>query len=920
MTIAPTPKPEAWSRLDPSQDIYQYTANPLKSIFAPKNVAVIGATEKEGSVGRTILWNLISSPFGGAVFPINPKRPSLLGIKAYPSIKDVPDQIDLAVIVTPATSIPDLITECVEAGVKGAIVISAGFKETGPEGVELERRMLENARKGGIRIVGPNCLGVMSPISGINATFAAGMARKGNVAFISQSGALCTAVLDWSFKEDVGFSHFVSVGSMLDVDWGDLIYYLGDDPHTESIVIYMETIGDARSFISAAREVALTKPIIVIKPGRTEGAARAAASHTGSLTGSDEVLEAAFRRAGVLRVERISEIFSMAEVLGRQPRPKGPRLTILTNAGGPGVLATDTLLTTGGELAEISQETMDKLSEFLPASWSHNNPIDIIGDASPERYAKSLEVAAQDPNSDGLLVILTPQAMTDPTATAEALKAYAKTYDKPILASWSGGKEVAAGEAILNKVGIPTFEYPDDAAQAFTYMWHSMSNLKTLYETPSLPDDDDGAGPDREKAQAIINHARETGRDLLTEAESKQLLAAYGIPTTPTLIATSAKEAGKMAAELGFPVVVKLHSETVTHKTDVGGVKLNLQDSAAVEAAFKEIKKSVTELAGAEHFLGVTVQPMIKVEGYELIIGSSIDPQFGPVLLFGTGGQLVEVFKDRALALPPLNTTLARRMIERTKMYTALKGVRGRKPVDMDALEKLLVRFSQLVVEQRWIKELDINPLIASPDGLMALDGRVVLHPVGMAESELPKLAIRPYPNRYVSHWTTKNGQDVIIRPIRAEDEPLMQSFHATLSDRSVYLRYLSPMLLSERVTHERLSRVCHSDYSREIVLVVEVETNGGRAITAVGRLSKFRGEDEEARISLLVSDKFQGQGIGMELVKRLIKVGKREKIKAIIAIMSPENETMKALCQKTGFSGFTANAKTEMVEASITL
>ncbi len=919
MTQTPTPKPEEWSRLDPSQDIYQYTANPLKSIFAPKNVAVIGATEKEGSVGRTILWNLISSPFGGAVFPINPKRPSLLGIKAYPSIKDVPDQVDLAVIVTPSTGIPDLITECVEAGVKGAIVISAGFKETGPEGVELERRMLENARKGGMRIVGPNCLGVMSPVSGINATFAAGMARKGNVAFISQSGALCTSVLDWSFKEDVGFSHFVSVGSMLDVDWGDLIYYLGDDPHTESIVIYMETIGDARSFISAAREVALTKPIIVIKPGRTEGAARAAASHTGSLTGSDEVLEAAFRRAGVLRVERISEIFSMAEVLGRQPRPKGPRLTILTNAGGPGVLATDTLLTTGGELAEVSQATMDKLSEFLPASWSHNNPIDIIGDASPDRYAKSLEVCAQDPNSDGLLVILTPQAMTDPTATAEALKAYAKTYDKPILASWSGGKEVAAGESILNKAGIPTFEYPDDAAQAFTYMWQSMSNLSTLYETPNLSDDN-GAGPDREKAQEIIDHVRKTGRDLLTEAESKQLLAAYGIPTTPTLIATEAKEAGKMAAELGFPVVVKLHSETVTHKTDVGGVKLNLQNAAAVETAFNEIKKSVSELAGAEHFLGVTVQPMIKVEGYELIIGSSIDPQFGPVLLFGTGGQLVEVFKDRSLGLPPLNTTLARRMIERTKIYTALKGVRGRKPVDLDALEKLLVRFSQLVVEQPWIKELDINPLIASPDGLMALDGRVVLHPAGTTESELPKLAIRPYPNQYVTSWTTKKGQEVAIRPIRAEDEPLMLHFHETLSDRSVYLRYLSPMLLSERVTHERLSRVCHSDYSREIVLVVESEMNGERAISAVGRLTKFRGEDQEARISLLVSDKFQGEGMGTELVKRLIAVAKPEKIQTIIAVMSPENETMNAICQKTGFSGFTKNAKTEMVEAFINL
>ena len=918
MTPTSTPKTEGWSNLDPAQDIYQYTENPLTSIFAPKNVAVIGATEKEGSVGRTILWNLISSPFGGAVFPINPKRPSLLGIKAYPSIKDVPDQVDLAVIVTPSTSIPDLVSECVDAGVKGAIVISAGFKETGPDGVELERRMLENARKGGLRIVGPNCLGVMSPVSGLNATFAAGMAHKGNVAFISQSGALCTAVLDWSFKEDVGFSHFVSVGSMLDVDWGDLIYYLGDDPHTKSIVIYMETIGDARSFISSAREVASSKPIIVIKPGRTEGAARAAASHTGSLTGSDEVLEAAFRRAGVLRVERISEIFSMAEVLGRQPRPKGPRLTILTNAGGPGVLATDTLLTTGGELAEVSKETMDKLSEFLPASWSHNNPIDIIGDASPDRYAKSLEVAAQDPNSDGLLVILTPQAMTDPTATAESLKAYAKSYDKPILASWSGGREVAAGEAILNKAGIPTFEYPDDAAQAFTYMWQSQSNLRTLYETPSLTDDD-GAGPDRETAKAIIDHARKTGRDLLTEAESKQLLAAYGIPTTPTLIATKAKEAGKMAAELGFPVVVKLHSETITHKTDVGGVILNLQTPTEVEDAFKAIQKSVTEKAGAEHFLGVTVQPMVKVEGYELIIGSSIDPQFGPVLLFGTGGQLVEVFKDRSLGLPPLNTTLARRMIERTKIYKALKGVRGRKPVDMDALEKLLVRFSQLVVEQPWIKELDINPLIASPEGLMALDGRVVLHSSSTAESDLPKLAIRPYPTHYISKWTTKKGQKVTIRPIRAEDEPLMICFHETLSDRSVYLRYLSPMLLNQRVMHERLAHVCHSDYSREIVLVVETDKDAGRCISAVARLSKFRGEDKEARLSLLVSDNYQGEGMGLELVKRLIEVAKKEKITKIIAVMSKENEAMKVLCEKTGFS-FVTNAKTEMIEASLNL
>lgn len=919
MTTPEVPVNTTWSKFDPSHDVYQYTTNPLQSIFAPKNVAVIGATEKEGSVGRTILWNLISSPFGGAVFPINPKRSSLLGIKAYPTIKDVPDQVDLAVIVTPSTTIPGIITECVNVGVKGAIVISAGFKEIGPAGVELERQVLENAKKGGMRIVGPNCLGVMNPMSGLNATFAAGMARKGHVAFISQSGALCTAVLDWSFKENVGFSAFVSVGSMLDVDWGDLIYYLGDDPHTDSIVIYMESIGDARSFLSAAREVSLSKPIIVIKPGRTEGAARAAASHTGSLTGSDEVLDAAFRRAGVLRVDSISEIFSMAEVLGRQPRPKGPRLTILTNAGGPGVLATDTLITKGGELATISLETMTKLNEFLPSAWSHNNPIDIIGDADPQRYAKSLEVAAQDPNSDGLLVILTPQAMTDPTATAEALKSYAKSYDKPILASWSGGKEVAVGEAILNKAGIPTFEYPDDAAQAFTYMWQSYFNLKTLYETPSLPDDE-GGGPDREKAKAIIDHVRESGRELLTEAESKQLLAAYGIPTTPTLIARSAKEAGEMAAKLGFPIVAKLHSETITHKTDVGGVILNLHTPAEVEAAFDAIQASVSEKAGPEHFLGVTVQPMIKMEGYELIIGSSIDPQFGPVLLFGTGGQLVEVYKDRALALPPLNTTLSRRMIERTKIYTALKGVRGRKPVDLDALEKLLVRFSQLVVEQRWIKELDINPLIASPEGLLALDGRVVLFNKETNERSLPKLAIRPYPNRYVGKWTMRDGREVIIRPIRAEDEPLMQRFHEKLSDRSVYLRFLSPMLLSDRVTHERLSRVCHSDYDREIALVVEGEDEGERSIFAVGRLSKFQGDDEEARLSLLVSDRFQGHGIGIELVRRLIAAAKHEKIKRIVSVMSRENEAMQKLCRQAGFSSFSTNSETGMIEASLSL
>ncbi|HEX5914062.1 MAG TPA: CoA-binding protein, partial [Rubrobacter sp.] len=499
---------------DPAHDVLGYERQQLDAIFRPETVAVIGATERPGSVGRTIMWNLVSSPFGGTVFPVNSRKPNVLGVKAYPSVSEVPARVDLAVIVAPATAVPEIIRECVEAEVGGAVIISAGFRETGSEGAELERQVLEEARRGRMRIVGPNCLGVMKPPTGLNATFAGAIARPGNVALLSQSGALLTAILDQSFMENIGFSALVSAGSMMDVGWGDLIHYLGDDPQTKSIVIYMESVGDARSFLSAAREVALTKPIIVIKAGRTEAAGKAAASHTGSLTGSDEVLDAAFSRSGVLRVDEISELFGMAEVLGKQPRPKGPRLTILTNAGGPAVLATDALIGNGGELTEISQETMGALNEFLPAPWSHGNPVDVLGDADPDRYAKTLETAAGDPKSDGLLVILTPQDMTDPTATAERLAPYANTTRKPVLASWMGGPAVAAGESILNGAGIPTFDYPDTAARAFTNMWKYTYNLRSIYETPE-PAEEESA--DRGRAEEIIARVRDSGRTILTE-------------------------------------------------------------------------------------------------------------------------------------------------------------------------------------------------------------------------------------------------------------------------------------------------------------------------------------------------------------------------------------------------------------------
>jgi acetyltransferase len=883
-----------------SSSVIEQDEHPLDVFFSPKNIAVIGATETAGSVGRTTLWNLISSPFGGTVFPINLKRKSVLGIRAYRSILDVPEPVDLAVVVTPAPSVPGVIHECGQVGVKGAIVISAGFKELGPEGLALEQKVLQEARAGGLRIIGPNCLGLMCPPTGVNATFARGMASPGSVGFISQSGALCTAVLDWSFESRVGFSAFLSIGSMVDVDWGDLIQYLGRDPRTRSILIYMESIGDARSFLSAAREVALSKPIIVIKAGRTTAGRKAAASHTGALTGSDDVLDAAFRRVGVLRVNRISDLFYMAEVLAKQPRPKGPRLTILTNAGGPAVLATDALIETGGEIAEVGEETLAALNEVLPTQWSHGNPIDILGDGGPDRYAKALEIAAKDPNSDGMLVVLTPQAMTDPTQTAERLKLYAHSLNKPVLAAWMGGPEVAAGTDILNRAGIPTFRYPDTAARAFLYMWRYTYNLNGLYETPDMPGDEAG-DKDRGAVADLIKEVRASGRTLLTEFESKKVLSLYGIPTVETRIAATLEEAVSHAEEIGYPIVLKLYSETITHKTDVGGVKLNLATADAVRNAFEAIRSGVTEKAGAEHFQGVTVQPMVKLDGYEIILGSSVDPQFGPVLLFGLGGQLVEVFKDRALALPPLNTTLARRMMEQTKIYKALKGVRGRKSVDLAQLEQLMVNFSQLVVQHRWIKEIDINPMLAGPDGILALDARVVLHE-DMDESLLPRAAIRPYPVQYTWKWNLKDGTPVTIRPIRPEDEPLLVKFHETLSDRSVYLRYLHMLKLSQRVAHERLTRICFIDYAREIALVMEkTDENGERHVLAVGRIQRLPAEGE-AEFALLVSDEYQGKGIGPELLNRLIDIGRREGLKLLTADILSDNSAMQRLCARIGF------------------
>jgi acetyltransferase len=888
----------------PAPDYLEETRRrPLGPFFAPRSVAVIGATERPGTVGRALLENL--ADFGGPVYPVNPQHATVLGRPAFRSLAAVPPPVDLAVIATPAATVPGVVRDCTACGVKHAIILSAGFKETGPAGLALEAGIRAEALRGGLRLLGPNCLGLMAPHAGLNATFAAGHALPGSIAFLSQSGALCTAILGWSRRHNVGFSAFVSVGSMLDVGWGDLIDHLADDPQTKSVLLYMESVGDARAFLSAAREAAFTKPVIVLKAGRTEAAACAAASHTGALTGSDEVLDAAFRRAGVLRVDTIGELFDLAEVVAKQPSPPGPRLAIVTNAGGPGALATDELVAAGGVPAPFGPETLRQLDIFLPPAWSHGNPVDVLGDADPGRYEKAVDQVLRDPRTDGVLVILTPQSMTQPLATAEAVGRVVRPGGgKPVLASWMGGPEVEEGRAALSRAGIPVFAYPDTAARAFGAMWRRTSALAALYEIPHAADDPGLNPAARGAVEAVLAPALAAGRTLLSEHEAKAALAAYGIPVVPTRLAANEDEAVALAAATGYPVVLKLHSHTITHKAEVGGVRLGLSDADAVRAAWRAIATSVQSARGAGHFLGVTVQRMVDPTGVELILGSSVDPQFGPVLVFGAGGRLVEVLRDRALGLPPLNATLARRLMEQPRIFAALTGGSGRASVDLAALESLLVRFSRLVLAHPRIREIDLNPLLASAAGLLALDARVVLHDPAVPDATLPRPAIRPYPDALVSPWTMRDGTAVTIRPIRPEDEPMMVEFHGTLSDTSVLRRYFVPYDLRERVAHERLARLCFVDYDRELALVAEYRepSTGARDLLGVARLIRTHGRNE-ATFALVIGDPWQGRGLGRRLLAGLLDHARAEALARVTGFVLAENDRMLALCRRLGFT-----------------
>jgi acetyltransferase len=866
--------------------------HPLSIFFTPRTVAVIGATEEPNAPGRLILSNLVGSPFGGTIFPVNPKRPSVLGIKAYRDLSAVPDKIELAIITTPAASVQGLLQDCAAAGVKGAIVIASDFAR-GTAGREQERQIVETARQGGIRLIGPASFGLMNARNGLNASMSRAMVRPGNVAFISQSGALCSAVLDWSLQENIGFSAFVSIGSTVDVGWGDLIDYLGYDDGTQSILLYLETIDNARSFLSAARETALSKPIIVLKAGHAEPAWLVA---SGEALLNDEVVDAAFRRCGVLRVSTVANMFAMAEVLGRQARPRGKRMAIISNAGGPALLAEDTLKVGGGEVAQLTASTIAALDQVHQAGWSRQNPISFKGGANPERYAKTLQHIIADAQVDGVLVILTPQVNSDPVAVAEALASVAKQRGgKPILASWMGGATVAAGETILNRAGIPTFPYPDAAAFAFLTMWRYTDNLRAIYETPTLPEDDVFGAPDREQASRILRLARRSGQTTLSTDQATRLLLAYGLPAVETTLATSEGSAVARAAKLSYPVIMRpqLHYNDDQHLPQI-----QLAGASAVRQAFR----TLAETYGAA-LKGVLLQPDPGT-GYELHVGSQLDPLFGPVLNFGSGGRLGTIFHDRTLALPPLTSTLARRMLERTRIYEVLQQNAEQHGLDLDTLDYLLVRLSQLVVEQREIKQITIDPLLASAGRIIAVDARIELHDPALAIDDLPRTAIQPYPSQYIETWTAKDGSSVTIRPIRPEDEPLMIPFHQSLSEETVYMRYFFPMKLDQRIDHERLQRMCFIDYDREIALVAERPdpVTGEPVVLGVGRLTKITGTNE-GEFATLVSDKYQRLGLGTKLLSRLVDIGRDQKFDRVVGTILTENMAMQRVSEKVGFT-----------------
>ena len=873
----------------------------LDLIFNPKSVAIVGASDKEGSVGNAIVKNFTEQGYAGKVYLVNIRKTEINGIKTYQNIQQIPESVDLAIIATPAKTVPTVIEECGQAKVKGAIIVSAGFKETGPEGKALEEKILQIKNEYGIRIIGPNCIGIIRPRNKLNATFTNNMPKPGKIAFISQSGALGSAILDWAVHENIGFSNFVSIGSMIDVDFGDLIDYFGTDPQTKSILMYTEAITQARKFMSAARHFARTKPIIIVKSGKYTESAKAAASHTGSLSGEDTIYNAAFKRAGIVRVEEIEDLFNAAEVLGTQPLPQGPNLAIITNAGGPGVMATDALIAKGGKLAKLNQKTMNTLNNTLPPFWSKGNPIDVLGDAGAEQYKTALEACLNDENIDGILVVFTQQAVSKAIEVAKTIVEVikSKTYqNKTIITSFMGYGAVQEANSILNANNIPTYSTPENAIKTYMYMYQYARNVELIYETPEERPVD--ASPPKRPIMAILRSAAKEERELLTEDEAKRLLDYYNFPVVKTKVATTPDEAVAFAHQIGYPVVLKILSPQITHKTDAGGVMLDLSSDTDVKQAFDIIMHRAKKYDPKAEILGVTVQPMISRKGYEIILGGKTDPLFGPVILFGMGGVGVELFKDYSIGLPPLNTTLIRRMMEETKVYQLLKGYRNVQPANLKLLEETMVLFSQLLVDFPQIKEIDVNPLLINEKEACILDARITIDKNKVFKKLEPHehLVISPYPKKYETSWKLKNGQEVLLRPIKPEDEPMWLEMFQSFSEESIRYRFFQ---LLKDTPHEVRVRYCNIDYDREIAIVAELDEKDHKRILGVGRLS-IEPDGKTGELAFIIGDQWQGQGLGTKVVDFVLEIAKEMHIEAIYAIMLPDNRRALNLTKKMGF------------------
>jgi len=866
----------------------------LDRVFHPEKVAVIGASEKEHSVGNALMTNLENGQFSGQIVPINPKYKTVKGIKTLASIKQSSDPVDLAIIATPISTVPDIIDDCIAAGTGGAVILSAGGKETGEQGRSIEKKIQKKAYGGGVRLIGPNCLGIINTAEGLNASFASDMPSEGKLAFVSQSGAICTAILDLSFKEKIGFSHFVSIGSMVDVDFGDMIDYLGNDSQTKSILLYIENLTQIRKFMSAARAVSRVKPIVVLKAGRSEAGAKAASSHTGALAGEDAVYDTAFKRAGIVRVNTIAQLFDCAELMAKKPRPNGSRLAIITNGGGPGVMATDALGSHGLEPAALSKELTQSLNDVLPRYWSRSNPIDILGDATRERFMKTFDLCYESKSFDAILAIMVPQALTDPEPVARALAESAQDKNFPVFASWIGGRKMAKAVDALNHAKIPTYETPERAVQAFVFMVEYNRNLKMLTQIPRKLSHELHYDPDK-AGELIHNHIKKHS-GLLSEAASKEILSAYGIPVNATKTVSTEEDAVAAAEEIGFPVAVKLVSQDISHKTDAKGVHLNLHSTDAVRAAFQKTMKGAEASNPDARVQGVTVQQYIDSPDHELLIGAKNDTSFGPVILFGSGGIFSEILEDRTLGLPPLNRLLARRMMENTRTYKRLRGFRNRPAADMEALEALLMRVSQLVSDFPQIVELDMNPVIVKDGQPRAVDARIRLEDT--SQPAPLHLVISPYPDEYEFHEKTDDGRSVFIRPAKPEDAPLFQKLFQILSPTTIYHRFFSAM---KEISPAMLARFTQIDYDREIALTALNEDPEKRKMFGMARVIS----DPDAKtgeFSVLVGDPWHGQGIGALLLGRVLQIAQKRGIEKVWGTVLRENRKMIALGKSLGF------------------